>query len=97
MAVPPAPRTRPTLGARPLRRDIQRYIVDELWELMICHKNNLPDRIDFMMNGEEVLFMPQAHALSRNPLRDAVLRWLRCGRRVTLSHNRLRNPALHVA
>ena len=60
------PRRRPTLGARPLRRDIQRYIVDELWELMICHKDHLPDRIGFTMNGEEVLFMPRAHALLRN-------------------------------
>ena len=48
------------------------------------------------MNGEEVLPCRGRNALSRNPLRDAVLRWLRCGRRVTLSHNRLRDPALHI-
>ena len=47
-------------GARPIRRAIQRYIEDELSEFMIRHKDNIPERIDFTMNGEEVLLMPRA-------------------------------------
>src|SRR6476660_4388427 len=41
-------------GARPLRRAIQRYIEDELSEFMIRHKDSVPERIDFTMNGDEV-------------------------------------------
>src|SRR5881296_3262441 len=44
-------------GARPLRRAIQRHIEDELSEYMIRHKDNVPERIDFTMNGEEVVLM----------------------------------------
>src|SRR5256886_14032642 len=44
-------------GARPLRRAIQRHIEDELSEFMIRHKDNVPERIDFTMNGEEVVLM----------------------------------------
>jgi ATP-dependent Clp protease ATP-binding subunit ClpC len=47
-------------GARPLRRAIQRHIEDELSEFMIRHKDNIPERIDFTMNGQEVLLMPRA-------------------------------------
>jgi ATP-dependent Clp protease ATP-binding subunit ClpC len=47
-------------GARPLRRAIQRHIEDELSEFMIRHKDSVPERIDFTMNGEEVLLMPRA-------------------------------------
>src|SRR5437867_10337431 len=43
--------------ARPLRRAIQRHIEDELSEYMIRHKDNVPERIDFTMNGEEVVLM----------------------------------------
>jgi len=46
-------------GARPLRRAIQRYIEDELSEFMIRHKDNVPERIDFTMNGDEVLLIPR--------------------------------------
>ena len=46
-------------GARPLRRAIQRYIEDELSEFMIRHKDNVPERIEFTMNGNEVLLMPR--------------------------------------
>src|SRR5437764_2303020 len=45
-------------GARPLRRAIQRHTEDELSEFMIRHKESVPERIDFTMNGEEVLLMP---------------------------------------
>jgi len=45
-------------GARPLRRAIQRHIEDELSEFMIRHKDSMPERIDFTMNGEEVLLVP---------------------------------------
>ncbi len=52
-------------GARPLRRAIQRHIEDELSEFMIRHKDNVPERIDFTMNGDEVLLMPgSAEALT---------------------------------
>jgi ATP-dependent Clp protease ATP-binding subunit ClpC len=44
-------------GARPLRRAIQRHIEDELSEFMIRHKDNTPDRIEFSMNGEEVVLL----------------------------------------
>ncbi|MEK6373383.1 MAG: ATP-dependent Clp protease ATP-binding subunit [Acidobacteriota bacterium] len=47
-------------GARPIRRAIQRHIEDELSEFMIRHKDSIPERIDFTMNGEEVLLMPRA-------------------------------------
>jgi ATP-dependent Clp protease ATP-binding subunit ClpC len=47
-------------GARPLRRAIQRYVEDELSEFMIRHKDSMPERIDFTMNGEEVLLVPAA-------------------------------------
>ena len=47
-------------GARPLRRAIQRYVEDELSEFMIRHKDSMPERIDFTMNGEEVLLVPVA-------------------------------------
>jgi ATP-dependent Clp protease ATP-binding subunit ClpC len=47
-------------GARPIRRAIQRYIEDELSEFMIRHKDSVPERIDFTMNGDEVLLMPRA-------------------------------------
>jgi ATP-dependent Clp protease ATP-binding subunit ClpA len=43
-----------------LRRAIQRYIEDELSEFMIRHKDSVPERIDFTMNGNEVLLMPRA-------------------------------------
>ena len=46
-------------GARPLRRAIQRYIEDELSEYMIRHKDNIPDRIDVTMQGDEVLLVPR--------------------------------------
>jgi ATP-dependent Clp protease ATP-binding subunit ClpC len=51
-------------GARPLRRAIQRHIEDELSEFMIRHKDNVPERIDFTMNGDEVLLMPGSEALT---------------------------------
>src|SRR5213080_1175852 len=44
-------------GARPLRRAIQRHIEDELSEFMIRHKDSIPERIDFTMNGDEVVLM----------------------------------------
>src|SRR5207253_5007554 len=44
-------------GARPLRRAIQRYIEDELSEFMIRHKDAVPERIDFTMNGNEVVLI----------------------------------------
>src|SRR5438477_72065 len=47
-------------GARPLRRAIQRYVEYELSEFMIRHKDSMPERIDFTMNGEEVLLVPVA-------------------------------------
>jgi ATP-dependent Clp protease ATP-binding subunit ClpC len=47
-------------GARPLRRAIQRYVEDELSEFMIRHKDSMPERIDFTMNGDDVLLVPAA-------------------------------------
>jgi len=44
-------------GARPLRRAIQRYVEDELSEFMIRHKDNVPERIDFTMSGDEVVLI----------------------------------------
>src|ERR1700704_3038984 len=44
-------------GARPLRRAIQRHIEDELSEFMIRHKDSVPERIEFTMNGDEVLLV----------------------------------------
>ena len=36
------------------RRAIQRHIEDELSEFMVRHKDNVPERIDFTMNGDQV-------------------------------------------
>jgi ATP-dependent Clp protease ATP-binding subunit ClpA len=44
-------------GARPLRRAIQRHIEDELSEFMIRQKDIVPERIEFTMNGDEVVLM----------------------------------------
>ncbi len=44
-------------GARPLRRAIQRYIEDELSEYMIRQKDIVPERIEFTMNGDEVVLI----------------------------------------
>ena len=44
-------------GARPLRRAIQRHIEDELSEYMIRHKESVPERIEFSMNGDEVVLI----------------------------------------
>ncbi|PYQ53721.1 MAG: ATP-dependent Clp protease ATP-binding subunit ClpC, partial [Acidobacteria bacterium] len=44
-------------GARPLRRAIQRHIEDELSEYMIRHKDSVPERIDFTMNGDAIVLM----------------------------------------
>src|SRR5207244_96143 len=52
-------------GARPLRRAIQRYIEDELSEFMIRHKDSVPERIDFTMNGDEVLLNPRVEELTQ--------------------------------
>src|SRR5687767_12619397 len=46
-------------GARPLRRAIQRHIEDELSEFMIRNKDNVPEHIDFTMNGDEVVLVPR--------------------------------------
>jgi len=44
-------------GARPLRRAIQRHIEDELSEFMIRSKDAVPERIDFTMNGNEIVLI----------------------------------------
>jgi ATP-dependent Clp protease ATP-binding subunit ClpC len=44
-------------GARPLRRAIQRHIEDEISEFMIRQKDNVPERIDFTMNGDDVVLV----------------------------------------
>ncbi|MGZ8853199.1 MAG: ATP-dependent Clp protease ATP-binding subunit [Thermoanaerobaculia bacterium] len=44
-------------GARPLRRAIQRHIEDEISEFMIRQKESVPERIDFTMNGDEVVLI----------------------------------------
>jgi ATP-dependent Clp protease ATP-binding subunit ClpC len=44
-------------GARPLRRAIQRHIEDELSEFMIRQKDTVPERIEFTMNGDEVVLV----------------------------------------
>ncbi len=44
-------------GARPLRRAIQRHIEDELSEFMIRQKDHVPERIEFTMNGDEVVLV----------------------------------------
>jgi ATP-dependent Clp protease ATP-binding subunit ClpA len=44
-------------GARPLRRAIQRHIEDELSEFMIRQKDNIPERIEFTMNGDVVMLV----------------------------------------
>jgi ATP-dependent Clp protease ATP-binding subunit ClpC len=46
-------------GARPRRRAIRRHIEDELSEFMIRHKDNVPEHIDFTMNGDEVVLLPR--------------------------------------
>jgi ATP-dependent Clp protease ATP-binding subunit ClpC len=46
-------------GARPLRRAIQRHIEDELSEFMIRHKDTTPERIDFVMQGDQVILVPR--------------------------------------
>jgi ATP-dependent Clp protease ATP-binding subunit ClpC len=46
-------------GARPLRRAIQRHIEDELSEFMIRHKDTVPERIDFVMQGDQVILVPR--------------------------------------
>ena len=50
-------------GARPLRRAIQRHIEDEISEFMIRQKESVPERIDFTMNGDEVVLVasPKDH------------------------------------
>jgi ATP-dependent Clp protease ATP-binding subunit ClpC len=44
-------------GARPLRRAIQRHIEDEISEFMIRQKDSVPERIDFLMNGDEIVLV----------------------------------------
>jgi ATP-dependent Clp protease ATP-binding subunit ClpC len=44
-------------GARPLRRAIQRHIEDELSEFMIRQKDHVPERIEFTMNGDDVVLV----------------------------------------
>ncbi len=44
-------------GARPLRRAIQRYIEDEISEFMIRQKDSVPERVDFLMNGDEIVLV----------------------------------------
>ena len=39
------------------RRAIQRHIEDEISEFMIRQKENVPERIDFMMNGDEIVLV----------------------------------------
>jgi ATP-dependent Clp protease ATP-binding subunit ClpC len=46
-------------GARPLRRAIQRHIEDELSEFMIRHKDTVPERIDFVLQANEVILVPR--------------------------------------
>ena len=46
-------------GARPLRRAIQRHIEDELSEFMIRNKDSVPEHVDFVMNGDEVVLVPR--------------------------------------
>jgi ATP-dependent Clp protease ATP-binding subunit ClpC len=44
-------------GARPLRRAIQRHIEDEISEFMIRQKDSVPERIEFLMNGDEIVLV----------------------------------------
>ena len=44
-------------GARPLRRAIQRHIEDEISEFMIRQKESVPERIEFLMNGNEIVLV----------------------------------------
>jgi ATP-dependent Clp protease ATP-binding subunit ClpC len=44
-------------GARPLRRAIQRHIEDEISEFMIRQKDNVPERIDFTIQGEQIVLL----------------------------------------
>ena len=46
-------------GARPLRRAIQRHIEDELSEFMIRNKDTVPERVDFVLQGDEVILVPR--------------------------------------
>jgi ATP-dependent Clp protease ATP-binding subunit ClpC len=41
-------------GARPLRRAIQRHVEDELSEFLIRNKDNVPEKIEFTMVGDQV-------------------------------------------
>jgi ATP-dependent Clp protease ATP-binding subunit ClpC len=49
-------------GARPLRRAIQRYIEDELSEFMIRQKEQVPEQIDFTVQGGEIVLVPRVDA-----------------------------------
>ncbi|HEX9163741.1 MAG TPA: ATP-dependent Clp protease ATP-binding subunit, partial [Thermoanaerobaculia bacterium] len=55
-------------GARPLRRAISRYIEDELSEFMIRQGENVPEKVEFTMHGEEVVLVasPKDDALIAN-------------------------------
>ena len=44
-------------GARPLRRAIQRYIEDEVSEYMIRQKESVPERLEFLLNGNEIVLV----------------------------------------
>jgi ATP-dependent Clp protease ATP-binding subunit ClpC len=46
-------------GARPLRRAIQRHIEDELSEFMIRNKDTVPERVDFVLQGDQVILVPR--------------------------------------
>ncbi len=46
-------------GARPLRRAIQRHIEDELSEFMIRNKDTVPERVDFVLQGDHVILVPR--------------------------------------
>jgi ATP-dependent Clp protease ATP-binding subunit ClpC len=53
-------------GARPLRRAIQRHIEDELSEFMIRNKDNVPERIEFTMEGDHVVLV--ANRVEEEPI-----------------------------
>ena len=44
-------------GARPLRRAIQRHIEDEISEYMIRQTDNAPHKIEFTMEGDQVVLV----------------------------------------
>jgi ATP-dependent Clp protease ATP-binding subunit ClpC len=44
-------------GARPLRRAIQRHIEDEISEYMIRQPDNAPQKIEFTMEGDQVVLV----------------------------------------